>query len=614
MSGLFGTFNIAKSGLFSQQKALDTTSHNIANANTEGYSRQRVTLSTSRPASTANGIGQVGTGVQVDSITRVRDSFLDYHTRVELGVEGKYSGRDKFLSEIENIVNEPSDTGLSSLLGKFYDSWQQLSKKAETSSTKKVVAEQSLALTNELNHTYNEMQKLKTDTQSLIKDTVFDLNSTLKQLSQLNQEIIQVKVSGQEPNDLMDRRDLLLDTLSTEFGIKIDKTNFQGINVTTEDSPEDPAAKFGGTAPLDNVYSKSMNLIQSLNPEGECRFSYISSIQNTSESEGFNGAGNYTVTYYKNGDMSSEANKVVFSVKIDDVDQYNKLDKSRVLWADNDGMALNVENSTLATGTQEGLIDGTSVVEFSNMKLFQPPSGELNGYMSVQKDIEEYTDELNKMAKSLAFSVNTIMTQSSGYTPDDAASGTYNFFVNNNPDGAYDLLDENSITAGNITVNKTLLENNMLIKASTSDTSGESDGNRALAIAQLRDKRMLVQSITDVSSRADFLGTQFSSDTSLDSTGIFKNVVSSSDGMTMDSYFKDMVDKIGIQGQEAKRMVKNQESLLAGFQESRDSVSGVSLDEEMANLVQYQHAYQANAKIISTVDELLDVVINGLKK
>ncbi|MEL7596732.1 MAG: flagellar basal body rod C-terminal domain-containing protein, partial [Clostridiaceae bacterium] len=85
-------------------------------------------------------------------------------------------------------------------------------------------------------------------------------------------------------------------------------------------------------------------------------------------------------------------------------------------------------------------------------------------------------------------------------------------------------------------------------------------------------------------------------------------------GMKIDSYFKDTIDKLGIQEQEAKRVVQNQEVLLKGFQERRDSISGVSLDEEMANLVQFQHAYQANAKIIATVDELLDVVVNGLKR
>ena len=88
----------------------------------------------------------------------------------------------------------------------------------------------------------------------------------------------------------------------------------------------------------------------------------------------------------------------------------------------------------------------------------------------------------------------------------------------------------------------------------------------------------------------------------------------STSGMKLDSYFKDTIDRLGVQAQEAQRMVTNQNELLYSVEETRISISGVSLDEEMANLVQFQHAYNANAKIISTVDELLDVVVNGLKR
>ncbi|MGE5628632.1 MAG: flagellar hook-associated protein FlgK [Solirubrobacterales bacterium] len=577
MSGLFGTLNISKSGLFTQQAAIDTTSHNISNANTEGYSRQRVQMVTKRPYSTGVvGTGQIGTGVEVSSIKRIRDSFLDYHTRVELGVQGKFTGRDQFLSQVENILNEPSDTGISTLLGNFYSSWQQLSKKADTSSAKKVVAEQSLALTNELNHTYNEMEKLKTDAQSLIKDSVFDLNNTLKQISQLNQEIIQVKVVGQEPNDLMDRRDLLLDNLSSKFGIKIDKNNFYGITVTTDESPLEPGAQFGGMAALDSA-GNSVNLIQSVNPDNECRFSYINDITD-------NGGGSYTLSYYKLGDTSQIG---TVNVNLTPA-QYNTMIKSRVLWADNDGNAL---------------LNSTGQPQF-----FEPPSGELNGYKTVQFDIEEYEGELNNLAKSLAYSVNSIMTQSSTWAADGSYADPtdYNFFVNSTDPST--LIGENSINAGNITVNNVLLNNNTLIKASASSSSGESDGTRASAVASLKDIRMNIQS-ANLISRNTLVGAMVT-DPNL---GVL-SISSQASGMNMDTYFKDTVDKIGIQEQEALRMVKNQETLLAGFQASKDSVSGVSLDEEMAGLIQYQHAYQANGKVISTVDELLDVVINGLKK
>lgn len=126
---------------------------------------------------------------------------------------------------------------------------------------------------------------------------------------------------------------------------------------------------------------------------------------------------------------------------------------------------------------------------------------------------------------------------------------------------------------------------------------------------------MNISGITSSTSRKDLLTKASDGDLfAKDSTLGVNTVINNAQGSKIDNYFKDTVDKLGIQEQDAKRIVKNEKVLLAGFQESRDSVSGVSLDEEMANLIQYQHAYKANAKVISTVDELLDVVVNDLKR
>lgn len=630
MAGLFDTFGIAKRGLFAQQKALDVTSHNIANANTEGYSRQRVTLQTTTPYSTpsfnsAAGPGQFGTGVEVTSVDRVRDSFLDYQTRVETGVQGRYSGRDKFLSQIENILNEPSDTGISSLIGKFFDDWQQLSKQAETSNSRSVVVQQSLALTDELNHTSSELQKLKENTQSNIKDDVFDINGTLSQISNLNKEIVQVKVAGQDPNDLLDKRDLLLDQLSSKFGITIDKKDYDGIDVTTSNEPVDTASPSGGAAPLD-ASGKPLNIMQTINPDNSVQFAYISDVASDGKS----------LTYYVKGDMSSDSNKrtISFTTPLTS-DQIKKFDECRVLYTDAQGNVLTADPSTnklkavgkwdvTKTNLTIDAADATAVPPTAagtadNIKLFQPPSGELKGYMSVQQDVDTYQDQLNKLAKAFAFAVNAVETQSATWNPDGSYSATnggasatnvLNFFVNSDTAGT-----EDEITAANITVNSKLVDDPMkLIAGWSADTSvcGESDGSRALAIAQLRDKLMGIQNIKDSDNRSTFLASVFKGDANL-GNGMY-TVVNNTDGMTLDNYFKDTVDKLGIQEQEAKRMVTNQNTLLAGITQAKDSVSGVSLDEEMANLVQFQHAYQANAKIISTVDQLLDVVVNGLIK
>ncbi|MBV1819346.1 flagellar hook-associated protein FlgK, partial [Bacteroidales bacterium MSK.15.36] len=204
MSGLFGTLHVGKSGIFANQRSIDVTSHNIANANTEGYSRQRAELQTERPFCTpsmnnAAGAGQLGRGVNVADINRIRDTFLDYQVRIELGVQGKYAGRHKFLNEIENIFNEPSETGISTLLGNFFDGWQELSKQPHSSNARTVVAEQSKALTDELNHLYGQLHKLKDNAKTSIRQDLNDVNSILDQMERLNEEIIQVTAAGQKP-------------------------------------------------------------------------------------------------------------------------------------------------------------------------------------------------------------------------------------------------------------------------------------------------------------------------------------------------------------------------------------------------------------------------------
>ncbi len=594
LSGLFGTLNIGKSGLFTSQRAIDVTSHNIANANTDGYSRQRAELQTTRPFCTpsmnnAAAPGQVGTGVQVSQIQRIRDTFLDYQVRVELGVQGNYSGRDKFLSQVENVFNEPSDTGLSTLLGKFFDSWQQLSKQPETSNGKTMVSEQSMALANELNHMYGQLNKIKGNAQDLIKQTTIDVNSLLNQIDQLNKEIIQISVSGNNPNDLMDRRDLLLDQLSSKFGISIDKKNFKSIEINTREDASANSPMIGG---------KPVNLVQTLDPDSVARFAYVSNIEKVGTDD------KYNIVYYKNGDMTANENRVTVEGVALNADEYKKLDECRILWTDKDGALMKKTAETIEDGV-ETITDGkTTVAKFGDIPLFTPSTGEIKGYMSIQQDIDTYIDKVNNLAKALAFSVNTIHGQT-----DDSAKDELPFFVNKNEDGV-----EGDIDASNITVNKKIVEDPMLIKASKLDVppSGESDGKRAMAIAGLRDKLMGIQKIKSGTTRDKYIK-DFCGGLVEDEYGV-KTINGTTDGMKIDNYFKDMVDALGIQEQEARRMVKNQAKVLTSFTQSRDAVSGVSLDEEMVNLVQFQHAYVANSKIIATVDELLDVVINGLKR
>jgi flagellar hook-associated protein 1 FlgK len=397
----------------------------------------------------------------------------------------------------------------------------------------------------------------------------------------------------------MDRRDLLLDKLSEKFGIEIDKENFEGINLSTSNHAknyQDKTSEFGGAPPI--VDGKDANLVQRINPGDVYRFSYIKDMKPAKWEEGTK---EVEITYYVGGDIKSEKNKRTLTVNIESEEDFKRLDEERVLWTDNEGKPIIVDKDNIGH-----VWDGTESISLnkeSGLKLFEPPSGEFRGQMSVQQDIDIYKEQLNKLAKALAFSVNAIHTQSNGM--DGEAGDGILFFVNGTGGS------EEEITAENIAVNKVIKENTMKIIAGVTSNSGEGDGKRALAIAKLKDTLMAIQGIDRNTDRNQFIKDHFDKNEELG--GIY-TITKNTEGMTMDTYFNDIIGGLGVDEAEAKRMVKNQATVLAGFQQSKDSVSGVSLDEEFANLVQFNHCYQANAKIISTVDQLLDVVINGLKK
>lgn len=584
MSGLFGTFNIAKSGMFTQQKALDVTSHNLANTHTEGYSRQRAKITTTRPFATPSihnsaEPGQLGTGSQIECIERIRDSFIDFQIRVGTSILGENNTKYKFLTEVEGVLNEPTDTGISNLMGEFFKAWHDVSKHTQGSNSRIVAAEKSASLASALNHSYVQFQQIKNNSKELTRGAVTEVNSMLDQIDKLNQEIIKISVAGKMPNDLMDQRDLLLDELSLKFSINVEKTNNQGINLKAE--------------------GYSLNMVKAVNNEVDVhRLSYIDSIEVKKDAAGQN-TGEIQITYYKLGNKLDSENKVTTTLNVDKdkaAQIAKELEHSGVIWTNTKGEPVDVLGNSL--GTITGSVLNLNDPKSFNNSIFKASKGELSGLMSIHKDVEGYEKDLNKLAKALAWSVNAI------HTKDINQSDQVLFFVNK--DGG----TEDEINASNIAVNPEIIKDAMKIIVGKDKNSGESDNSRALAIAGLKDSLIMIQEIGGtINTRAELIAIN-----GFDITPNEFFIKSNIQGMKMDSYFKDMVSSVGVKGQEARNKVKTQTQVLSVMIESKISVSGVSEDEEMTNLIQFHHSYQANAKVIATIDELLDVIINGLKR
>lgn len=602
MAGLFSTFNIGKSGINVSQSTINTTSHNISNSNTVGYTRQRAKVVTSTPLSTGiTGTGQMGTGAKVEAIERVRDTFIDYQVRSSNSKLGSVNIKNDILSQVEDIFNEPSDTGISSMVGKFFDSWQEVAKQPNSSNTRTVLAQNTLALTNALNSTYTKLEDLEENCQKQIKQNVVDVNTLLDKIDKINQEIKTVTASGETPNDLMDTRDNYLDQLSSIIGISTDNKSYNGMDVKATDS---------GIMVNSTLVSSDKML--------SARLSYMSGIETDPNNSDIK-----VITYYKLGDSTTNGEKqTVRVVGLSDED-IESLTASRVLWADANGQLTRADGYPVKDG---------ELINAQELMAFKATTGEIAGNTEAQKDIREYKAHLNSLAKSLAFSINAVhsglsSTNNAGGTP---AYDALPFFVNSdvsrydssgNVSNISQLLDsESEITAKNITINKEILNDVMKIKTKTHDCNfetsrennidAEGDGARASAIASLRDKLLRVQDFGDtINSREDLFKSSKGGAT-LSNFGM--TISSNTTGMTFDSFYQDTIDKLGVAASAAISEVSTQTNILNNLENSRDSVSGVSLDEEMANLIQYQHAYSANAKVISTVGELLDVIINGL--
>ena len=607
MAGLFDTFTVASRGLNVQQGAINTTAHNIANANTVGYSRQRAVIETTRPFGGMSkfdscGPGQIGTGAQITSIMRIRDTFIDYQVRNETSKLGNYQVTSEFLSQIEDIFGEPSDSGIQTLFSEFYSSFQELAKTPDKTSARTVALQKASALADALNHTYTQLEKKMTDAQELLQQNVTDINSILDQINDLNQQISKVSAVGQTPNDLLDRRDVLLDNLSSMFGITIEKDARETINLKVEGFPAH------GTS-IDNLVNSKPNTDYT-------RFSYVKGVEYAKNADGTVDTSKLEVEYYPLGDSNSVPQKITISGTADELkDLKSSLEQNRILIADQDGV---VGTPDPVTGDTTMSVDDLNKATFKmyqydkNVNNVDPKDikGEVAGNQSAQDLIKGYMSELDKMAAALAYSVNAIQTgnDGSGNTLTDANGNPFeSIFVNG--DGS---TSDDGINAKNITVNKNLIKDVSKLNCSSTNDAGEKNGDRAQAIADLLTTKINLSELNDVNEldRKKFFD---KAGISLDTNGI--SIEGSKDGKTVHNYYKDMISQLGTKAQEANRKVANQsEVILKNLELQRISVSGVSIDEEMTNLIQFQHSYSANAKMISTIDELLDVVINGLKR
>nr|WP_304216810.1 flagellar hook-associated protein FlgK [Fredinandcohnia onubensis] len=515
MVSTFHGLETARRGMMTQQSALYTTGHNIANASTPGYTRQRVnfTQTTPYPSPGLNAPkfpGQLGTGVEAGTIQRVRESFLDVQFRGEQTKTSYWETRSNALGKMEEIMNEPSETGLANTMNQFWQSLQDLAANPEDQGARSVVRQRGEMVANTFNYLSNSLTAIKDDFGKQISVTVKTVNSLSDQISKINKQISEIEPVGYLPNDLYDERDRLIDELSKYVEIKV----------------HPPRSSGGDSLPV---------------AEGILDISIV-------------------------GENGTET-------KLIDGSNFKKL--SVVPALDSDGDGVNDQPTGPVTGFQ---LDGQAVpfVRSGEMKALV----EAYGYVENGEEKGIYNkmlDDLDKMAYSFATQFNNVHKQ--GYTlktSTEASAQGGDFFNPFTGTGA----KVHAGAASTISVSSNI---DNLSHIAVSTIQGESgNGYNATNLANVKN--------ADFGKLAGFPITAGS----------------------IQSFYESLIGSMGVDSQEAIRMADNSAVLKDSVENRRQSVSAVSLDEEMTNMIKFQHAYNGSARMITVLDEMLDRIINGL--
>ncbi len=516
MRSTFFGIELAKRALQAQQRALDVTGHNVANANTPGFTRQEAILVTETPYPAPGlhlpwGAKQVGTGVDVAEIRRLRDSFIDLQVRHEAKALGYWEARQNTLEKIEVILNEPSDSGLRSVLEAFWQSLEELSKNPESLAVRSVVRQRGLALVETFNHLDRQLKELQDDLDNSVRVKVNEINSLGRQIADLNQQILKIEVTGARANDLRDRRDVLLDQLARIINIQAYEDDKGLVQVIIGGRPLVQGVHFYGLVTREDPASEAGYAGVYWETDGEPVQVEGGTLRGLMEMRG------YTVGSEEVGFIPSIREQLDF-LAITLVNEFNAIH----------GL-VDLDNGVVA----HGLSSGSYGINFFT---FTDPNNKGAGTIAVNPVILE---DLNKIAAATGFVVDQQPTE-----------------------GYYELI--------------TIDGQQKYVVWETGD------GSNALKLAQLKHELTMVLPGNE------------------QATGTFED------------YYRAVIGQLGVAGQEARRMVENQELLVSQLQNNRESVSGVSLDEEMVNMIRFQHAYSAAARMVTVIDEMLDRIINQM--
>ena len=557
-------------GIYNNQLALDTVGHNITNANTEGYSRQRVNPAATRPIEHSGMFGGlfVGTGVDSESLTRARDFFADkqYWQEEATGSYAKY--RQKNYDKIEAVFNDSKTKGLQNAMHKFYSAWNDLSVYASDPAKRVSVVESGKQFADRLEESAQNVQKQLDLVYREMDTHVKDVNEITQKIVELNKNISLAEANGAMANDLRDKRDLLVDKLSGYMSLHVyemDNGMYQVVSGGASIVNGVSRLELKMDGPVENKrygvndYSLIFKDTNTLFVPGNGTLQ--AAVDSIKEDKAYmDKLANIAATFMTQFNAQHRAGAGIDKDATSNLNFFGEQDKYYV-W-DKERQSLLAAKVTGTTSTTAGTPPVTT--HTTTLSTTAGDTEELQGLqiikaMKVSADLVAQNGELKVAARGF------------GDNSDSKNSYVHNFNYSN------------ATIPPNITGAGTVVH-------TTSDRNGTADGSNAILLTNIFNMEQ--------------------KDTGL---SIYKNPTETRPIGTssLNNYYNSVTSALGIDSNAMDTKVKFQEDVMTQIQTWRTSVSGVNWNEELSNMIKFQQGYSASARCLTTMDEMLDRLVNN---
>jgi len=594
MSGIGMVLNIAANALNAQQNGIGVTAHNIANVNTEGYSRQKAVLDARQPGLYGGLV--MGRGVEVETVSQCSDKLIENRLMQEESNMSSASEMEKYMQVLEGLFNENSDTSISTMLSDFWNGWYDISNNPSGASERILLYEHSSLITEQFNTLASDLNQIKTDLTNAVSTGLETINKITNEIAQLNDQIVGMEANG-SANDLRDKRNALVSELNEYLATKsfeqsngsltivsakgctlvqgnnnyeLEMGGADGERVIWQNSSGSDVditnyisnGKLGGWLDTrDEVVAKYQLDLDALAKE------FIWSVnQQHSQGVGLEGFSSVTGKY-----VVTDTGTAITSSGLSYQDKVDDSDKTFKIWLfNNNGDPY--DSDSVTAGLQGNPITITVTAGMTTNQLVTAIDNETGVQAVLDNDrliISIDTTEIATLG-SLAFSDDSSNVL--------AALGINTFFTGSDAAG----MGVNDVIG---------LNKNNIAAAQVGSDGAMASGNNANALA-----------VTDLQNTSLSIS-QWTCDRI---NGNTQGSITS----TVEGYYHSMVGSIGIASASVSRDRSFSELMVNELSNIRDSISAVSLDEEMTNLIAYQHAYAAAAKLISVSDEMLKTLLD----